>query len=172
MLGCEIDESTSPALVFSGDGAVGIRIVDGHPGQKAVPGHGSHRAATAGREGSGCARVARPLPREALRRAPRPATSTLPEVRSRRGWKKIAHGLANLGHGVRSFLRLGALDRRAADLLRVLRRKASRSDRDGGVPIGQTFACANCGRRGRREHMVPQQHGGATSWYCAHCARV
>ena len=41
-----------------------------------------------------------------------------------------------------------------------------------GVPIGQTFACANCGRRGRREHMVPQQHGGATSWYCAHCARV
>ncbi|HEY5425599.1 MAG TPA: hypothetical protein VIJ77_03525 [Candidatus Tumulicola sp.] len=40
-----------------------------------------------------------------------------------------------------------------------------------GVPIGQTFACANCGRRGRREHMVPQEHAGAMSWYCAHCSR-
>jgi hypothetical protein len=39
-----------------------------------------------------------------------------------------------------------------------------------GVPIGQTFACASCGRRGRREHMVPQEHAGATSWYCARCA--
>ena len=41
---------------------------------------------------------------------------------------------------------------------------------EGGVPIGQTFACANCGRRGRREHMVPQEHAGATSWYCSRCA--
>ncbi|HKU81954.1 MAG TPA: hypothetical protein VJP76_07275 [Candidatus Tumulicola sp.] len=40
-----------------------------------------------------------------------------------------------------------------------------------GVPIGQTFACANCGRRGHREHMVPREHAGATSWYCGHCAR-
>jgi hypothetical protein len=39
-----------------------------------------------------------------------------------------------------------------------------------GMPIGQTFACANCGRRGAREHMVPQEHGGAVSWYCSHCA--
>ncbi|HTX59958.1 MAG TPA: hypothetical protein VMH02_09810 [Verrucomicrobiae bacterium] len=39
----------------------------------------------------------------------------------------------------------------------------------GGVPIGQTFACANCGRRGHREHMVPQQHDGAVSWFCRHC---
>jgi hypothetical protein len=39
-----------------------------------------------------------------------------------------------------------------------------------GVPIGQTFACANCGRRGRREHMVPHEHAGATSWYCTRCA--
>jgi hypothetical protein len=38
-----------------------------------------------------------------------------------------------------------------------------------GVPIGQTFACANCGRRNRREHMVPQEHAGAMSWYCTHC---
>ena len=40
----------------------------------------------------------------------------------------------------------------------------------GGAPIGQTFACANCGRRGHREHMVPREHGGATSWYCTHCS--
>jgi hypothetical protein len=40
----------------------------------------------------------------------------------------------------------------------------------GGAPIGQTFACANCGRRGIREHMVPQQHDGAVSYYCTHCA--
>ena len=40
----------------------------------------------------------------------------------------------------------------------------------GGAPIGQTFACANCGRRGQREHMVPREHSGATSWYCTHCA--
>lgn len=39
-----------------------------------------------------------------------------------------------------------------------------------GVPIGQTFACANCGRRGHREHMVPHAHAGAMSWYCARCA--
>ncbi|MBV8118007.1 MAG: hypothetical protein JOZ01_08500 [Candidatus Eremiobacteraeota bacterium] len=39
-----------------------------------------------------------------------------------------------------------------------------------GVPIGQTFACANCGRRGHREHMVPHEHAGAMSWYCARCA--
>ena len=40
----------------------------------------------------------------------------------------------------------------------------------GGVPIGQTYACANCGRRGHRDHMVPQEHDGAVSYYCAHCA--
>jgi len=37
--------------------------------------------------------------------------------------------------------------------------------------LGTTFACANCGRRGSREHMVPQTHEGAVSYYCAHCAR-
>jgi hypothetical protein len=43
-----------------------------------------------------------------------------------------------------------------------------------GVPVtgtlGATYACANCGRRGSREHMVPQTHGGAVSYYCSHCA--
>jgi hypothetical protein len=40
----------------------------------------------------------------------------------------------------------------------------------GSTPIGQTFACASCGRRGVREHMVPQEHAGAVSWYCSRCA--
>ncbi|HTU81206.1 MAG TPA: hypothetical protein VMF61_03700 [Candidatus Acidoferrales bacterium] len=40
----------------------------------------------------------------------------------------------------------------------------------GGSAIGRTYACANCGRRGTREHMVPRQHEGAVSWYCARCA--
>ncbi|MGD0968578.1 MAG: hypothetical protein ABR949_09855 [Candidatus Aquilonibacter sp.] len=36
--------------------------------------------------------------------------------------------------------------------------------------IGATYSCANCGRRGSREHMVPQMHDGAVSYYCSHCA--
>jgi hypothetical protein len=35
---------------------------------------------------------------------------------------------------------------------------------------GQTFACAICGRRGPRERMVPQNHGGAIGYQCAGCA--
>ncbi|MDQ2991850.1 MAG: hypothetical protein M3R30_03375 [Candidatus Eremiobacteraeota bacterium] len=38
------------------------------------------------------------------------------------------------------------------------------------APIGQTFACATCGRRGIREHMLPQAHAGAVSWFCSRCA--
>lgn len=41
---------------------------------------------------------------------------------------------------------------------------------DAKAPIGQTFACAQCGKRSVREHMVPQAHGGAVSYYCAKCA--
>lgn len=37
--------------------------------------------------------------------------------------------------------------------------------------IGATYSCTNCGRRGSREHMVPQVHGGAVSYYCSHCAK-
>jgi hypothetical protein len=33
-----------------------------------------------------------------------------------------------------------------------------------------TYACANCGRRGALEQMVPQDHGGAVGWYCTNCA--
>ncbi len=43
-------------------------------------------------------------------------------------------------------------------------------EHDVTVPIGQTFACANCGRRADREHMLPQSHEGAISWLCAKCA--
>jgi hypothetical protein len=38
------------------------------------------------------------------------------------------------------------------------------------VSAGKTFACAVCGRRGTRERMVPQNHGGAVGWQCANCA--
>jgi hypothetical protein len=33
-----------------------------------------------------------------------------------------------------------------------------------------TYACSVCGRRGTREQMVPQDHGGAIGWLCASCA--
>ncbi|MEO6912880.1 MAG: hypothetical protein ABI182_02520 [Candidatus Baltobacteraceae bacterium] len=39
-----------------------------------------------------------------------------------------------------------------------------------GVPIGKTYACANCGRRGKHEHMVPINREGAVVWYCHGCS--
>jgi DNA-directed RNA polymerase subunit RPC12/RpoP len=33
-----------------------------------------------------------------------------------------------------------------------------------------TYSCASCGRRGALEQMVPQQHAGATGYYCPNCA--
>ncbi|MDE2480721.1 MAG: hypothetical protein KGN02_00850 [bacterium] len=36
--------------------------------------------------------------------------------------------------------------------------------------LGTTYACAQCGKRSVREHMVPQAHAGAVSYYCAKCA--
>jgi hypothetical protein len=38
------------------------------------------------------------------------------------------------------------------------------------APMGKTFACAQCGRRGTHDHMVPVTHEGAVVWYCARCA--
>ncbi|MHB8145732.1 MAG: hypothetical protein ACYDGM_00520 [Vulcanimicrobiaceae bacterium] len=55
-------------------------------------------------------------------------------------------------------------------LIMVVTYVVKRKETVAGAPIGQTFACANCGRRGVREHMLAQAHGGAVSWYCAHCA--
>lgn len=39
-----------------------------------------------------------------------------------------------------------------------------------GAPMGKTYACAQCGRRGAHEHMVPVTHEGAVVWYCSRCA--
>ncbi len=39
-----------------------------------------------------------------------------------------------------------------------------------GAPLGKTYACAQCGRRGSHEHMVPVTHEGAVVWYCGRCA--
>ena len=50
------------------------------------------------------------------------------------------------------------------------KRHESHAHDASAVPIGQTFACANCGKRGVREHMVPQTHAGAISYYCEKCA--
>lgn len=35
--------------------------------------------------------------------------------------------------------------------------------------LGTTYACAKCGKRGVREHMLPQTHEGAVSYYCNRC---
>ncbi|HEY9179229.1 MAG TPA: hypothetical protein VIO32_00835 [Candidatus Baltobacteraceae bacterium] len=40
----------------------------------------------------------------------------------------------------------------------------------GHTPMGKTYACAQCGRRGKHEHMVPITHEGAVVWYCGRCA--
>ena len=39
----------------------------------------------------------------------------------------------------------------------------------GAHAHGATYACAKCGKRGAREHMVPQTHEGAVSYYCSNC---
>lgn len=41
-----------------------------------------------------------------------------------------------------------------------------------GTPIGQTFNCAQCGRRESREHMVPEERNGQINWYCDRCSHV
>ena len=48
----------------------------------------------------------------------------------------------------------------------VTARNASHSH----VPIGKTYACAQCGRRGKHEHMVPVSREGAVVWYCGRCS--
>lgn len=42
----------------------------------------------------------------------------------------------------------------------------TRGQRHVQVPIGQTHACAACGRRENHEHMVPVTREGAVLWYC------
>lgn len=45
-----------------------------------------------------------------------------------------------------------------------------RAPAHAGPPLGKTYACAQCGRRGGHEHMVPVTHEGAVVWYCGRCA--
>lgn len=35
--------------------------------------------------------------------------------------------------------------------------------------FGTTYACSSCGRRGTKEHMLPQTHDGAISYVCSKC---
>jgi hypothetical protein len=35
----------------------------------------------------------------------------------------------------------------------------------------QAFVCSTCGRRGSREQMVAQDHGGAVGYQCTTCAQ-
>jgi hypothetical protein len=48
--------------------------------------------------------------------------------------------------------------------------KRNESSAKAPAPSEPTYACAGCGRRGARELMVPQNHGGAVGWYCTNCA--
>ena len=47
---------------------------------------------------------------------------------------------------------------------------ATRRRAPARVAIGKTYACAQCGRRGRRDHMVPVSEEGGVVWYCPRCA--
>jgi hypothetical protein len=44
---------------------------------------------------------------------------------------------------------------------------------EGAAPVaqGKTYSCAQCGRRGKHEHMVPISREGAVVWYCDRCAQ-
>lgn len=44
---------------------------------------------------------------------------------------------------------------------------ATRGGKDDRAPIGKTYACAVCGRRGNHEHMVPVNRSGSVVWYCS-----
>lgn len=48
---------------------------------------------------------------------------------------------------------------------------AKRNEGVTAVAHGKTYACAQCGRRGNHEHMVPMSREGAVVWYCARCAQ-
>jgi hypothetical protein len=47
---------------------------------------------------------------------------------------------------------------------------ATRHESTASTVLGKTYACAQCGRRGKHEHMVPVTHEGAVVWYCGRCA--
>lgn len=47
---------------------------------------------------------------------------------------------------------------------------ATRHEHKDVVPIGKTYACAGCGRRGKHERMVPVSAAGSLVWYCHRCS--
>lgn len=47
---------------------------------------------------------------------------------------------------------------------------ATRHEGAAATVHGKTYACAQCGRRGKHEHMVPVTHEGAVVWYCGRCS--
>jgi hypothetical protein len=49
---------------------------------------------------------------------------------------------------------------------------ATRGKVAAAVAHGKTYACARCGRRGKREHMLPVTHEGAVVWYCERCSHA
>lgn len=55
-------------------------------------------------------------------------------------------------------------------VMAILYTATRRTSAAGHVPMGKTYACAQCGRRGNHEHMVPVTHEGAVVWYCSRCA--
>ena len=48
---------------------------------------------------------------------------------------------------------------------------AKRNEKPAAANATHTYACATCGKRGARDHMVPMAHEGAVGYYCANCAR-
>lgn len=55
-------------------------------------------------------------------------------------------------------------------IVMVILYRATRRAPAQRAPMGKTYACAQCGRRGAHEHMVPVTHEGAVVWYCGRCA--
>lgn len=49
---------------------------------------------------------------------------------------------------------------------------ATRGQEKQPAHAGQTFACARCGRRGDKAHMVTVSREGAVTWYCQSCAQA
>ena len=47
---------------------------------------------------------------------------------------------------------------------------ATRGQEKKPEPVGRTFACARCGRRGAAAGMTTVTHEGAETWYCRECA--
>ena len=49
---------------------------------------------------------------------------------------------------------------------------ATRRQAPAPAATPRTYACARCGRRGRRDQMIPLSREGSVVWYCARCAAM